>query len=155
LSFSAEGFKFFSVQQKWIHRKNMKMLLVDDHALFRAGLRSLLQSRYPDAELVEAGDGAAAISRAEELKPDLVILDLHLPDQDGLDVCTRIRAGLPSVKIIILSGDLNLTYLDRALETGAVGYLLKLSTPEELPLAVDAVLSGKLYLCQDVNGEVL
>ena len=132
-----------------------RVLLVDDHTMFRAGLRSLMQSRYPDSTLTEAGDGATAIQRAEELKPDVVILDLHLPDQNGLQVCRLILARVPSAKVIILSGEPNLSYVNEALQAGASAYLLKTSAAEELPLAMSAALTGKLYLCPEANETVL
>jgi DNA-binding NarL/FixJ family response regulator len=134
---------------------SLSLLLVDDHAMFRAGLRSLLQSRYPDAALAEAGDGAAAIQRADEQKPDVVILDLHLPDQNGLEVARQILARSPSAKIIVISAEMNLSYATEALEAGVSAYLLKTSAPEELPLAMSAVLAGRLYLCPEANAAVL
>src|SRR5512141_1319594 len=97
---------------------SLHLLLVDDHTMFRAGLRALLHARFPDAVLTEAGDGAAAIKSADELKPDLIILDLHLPDQNGLDVSRQLQARIPSAKIIMLSGDLDLSYVSEALKVG-------------------------------------
>lgn len=133
----------------------MRLLLVDDHAMFRAGLRSLLQARYPDAGFAEAGDGAAAIKSADELKPDLIFLDLHLPDQNGIDVSRQIRSGTPSAKIIMLSGELELSYVSAALEAGVLGYLLKTGASDELPQALSAVLAGKIYLCSEANAAAL
>lgn len=123
--------------------------------MFRGGLRSLLQSRYPDAELAEAGDGAAAIRCAEEFKPDLIILDIHLPDQSGIAVAREVMAHVPSAKVIILSAEPDLRYVKEALKAGALGYLLKTNAPEELPVAMNAVLAGKLYLCSEANAAVL
>jgi DNA-binding NarL/FixJ family response regulator len=133
----------------------LRLLLVDDHAMFRAGLRSLLHSLYPDAALAEAGDGAAAIERAEEQKPDVIILDLHLPDRSGLDVARQILARSPSARIIILSGEPNLSYARESLEAGASAYLLKTNAPEQITLAMNTVLAGKLYLCPEANAAVL
>ncbi|MGO8678161.1 MAG: response regulator [Limisphaerales bacterium] len=134
---------------------SLRLLVVDDHTMFRAGLRSLLQARYPDAALAEAGDGAAAIQRADEHKPDVIILDLHLPDQNGLAVARQMLARSPSVRIIVLSAEPNLSYVKEALEAGISAYLLKTSAPEELPLAMSAVLAGKLYLCPEANAAAL
>lgn len=111
----------------------LRFLIVDDHAMFRIGIRLLLQSRYPDAELAEADDGATAVQRANELKPDLLIVDLHLPDQDGIEVSRRILACAPAAKIVILSADLDLSHVNEALKAGVSAYLLKTNTPEELP----------------------
>jgi DNA-binding NarL/FixJ family response regulator len=134
---------------------SIRLLLVDDHAMFRAGLRSLLQSRYPEAALAEAGDGAAAIQRADELKPDVIILDLHLPDGNGLEVARQILARSPAARIIVLSAEPNLSYASEALEAGVSAYLLKANAPEELPLAMSAALAGRLYLCSEANAAVL
>ena len=131
-----------------------RFLVVDDHAMFRAGLRSLLQSQYADAELAEAGDGRAAIECARQFRPQIILLDLHLPGLDGIEVTRQILAFLPA-KIILLSADSNLAYVSGALKAGAMAYLLKTSSPEELPRAVSAVLEGKLYLCHEANAAVL
>ncbi len=131
------------------------LLLVDDHALFRAGLRSLLTVHCPDAVLAEAGDGAAAISAAAERKPDLVILDLNLPDQNGLEVARQIVVHSPGSRIIILSADSDLYYVKEALEIGVLGYLLKTNAPEELLRAISAVLAGKIFLSPVANAAVL
>jgi len=125
----------------------MRILLVDDHAMFRGGARSILQARYPDAVIAEAGSGTAALALISEFKPDVVIMDLHLPDGDGIEVTARLLAELPSTKIIMVSGESDLAYVDQALQKGAAGYLLKTGDPEELTQAVDAVLAGKLHLC--------
>ena len=133
----------------------LRFLIVDDHAMFRIGIRLLLQSRYPDAELAEADDGATAIQRAIELKPDLLIVDLHLPDQDGIEVSRQILAGAPSAKIVILSADLDLSHVNEALKAGVSAYLLKTNAPEELPQAINTVLAGNLYLCAEANAAAL
>jgi DNA-binding NarL/FixJ family response regulator len=134
---------------------NPRFLLVDDHAIFRAGLRAMIQSRYADAELAEAGDAAAAVKLAEDLKPDLIVMDIHLPDQNGLETSRQILAHSPSAKIIILSAEPDLSYVKDALKTGVLAYLLKTDAPEELPAAMEAVLAGKLYLCPAANEAVL
>jgi DNA-binding NarL/FixJ family response regulator len=132
-----------------------RILLVDDHPMFRSGLRSLLQSRCPETELTEAGDGAAAIKCAEALKSDLIILDIHLPDQNGIEVARQLLARMPATKIIILSAEANLAYVSQALQAGVSGYLLKMSVLEELLRAMSAVLAGTIYLCPEANAVVL
>jgi len=123
--------------------------------MFRAGLRSLLKSQYPDADLEEAADGASALERARQFAPDIIVLDLHLPDWNGIEVTRQVLAQSASPKIIILSGEANLSFVNEALKAGAVSYLLKTSAPEELPRAVAAVQAGKLYLCPEANAAVL
>jgi DNA-binding NarL/FixJ family response regulator len=133
----------------------MRILLVDDHAMFSAGTRRLLESYYANAEVAEAGSGEAAMARLKEFKPDAVIMDLHLPDGNGIEVSGRILEQMPAVKIILLSGDSDLSHVDRALKKGIAGYLLKASAPEELARAVGVVMSGKIYLCPEANATVL
>jgi DNA-binding NarL/FixJ family response regulator len=134
---------------------SLRILLVDDHAMFRAGLRSLLQSSFPDADLHEAGDGIAALHQAAQLNPDLVILDLHLPDQNGIGVARRLMTSCPAIKIIILSAESDLSYAHEAIKMGVSGYLLKSSPPEEMRHAIDAAMAGKLHLCPEANESVL
>ena len=119
-----------------------RFLLVDDHAIFRAGVRSLIESRHPDAELAEAGDGAAAIALAEEQEPNVIVIDLHLPDQNGIEVSRQILARSASARIIIISGESNLSYVHEALKAGVSAYLLKTGAAEELPQAINAALAG-------------
>jgi DNA-binding NarL/FixJ family response regulator len=132
-----------------------RFLLVDDHAMFRAGLRSLLKSLYPDAEFRETGDGTGALIGVQEFKPDLMLLDLHLPDQSGLQVARQVLAGSARIKIIVLSGESELSYVQEALKTGVSAYLMKTSASEELPRAISAVLEGRLYLCPETSAVVL
>ena len=126
------------------------ILLVDDHNIFRAGLRSLLQFQDPSAIILEAADGATARQIDQESNPDLIVLDLQLPDQHGMEVARHILARRPEAKVIILSGEPDLSYAGEAYSTGAMAYLLKGSTPEELPRAVKTVLRGELYACPEV-----
>lgn len=102
----------------------MRILIVDDHALFRDGLRSLLTAR--DLEVVgEAGDGEEAIRLAWELKPDIVLMDLMMPEMDGLEATKRLAAELPEVKVIVLTAADDDAKLFEAIKSGAKGYLLK------------------------------
>jgi len=102
----------------------MRILIVDDHALFRDSLRSLLTAR--DLEVVgEAGDGKEAIRLAWELKPDIVLMDLMMPEMDGLEATKRLAAELPEVKVIVLTAADDDAKLFEAIKSGAKGYLLK------------------------------
>ena len=102
----------------------MRILIVDDHALFRDSLRSLLTAR--DLEVVgEAGDGEEAIRLAWELKPDIVLMDLMMPEMDGLEATKRLAAELPEVKVIVLTAADDDAKLFEAIKSGAKGYLLK------------------------------
>lgn len=130
-------------------------LLVDDHALFRAGLRALLATHFPEVACLETGDGEGAIARARELNPDLIILDLHLPDRNGLDVARQILDRSQPPRILILSAEADLSFAVRALQEGVCGYLLKSCVLEQLVEAIRAVLAGRLYVCPEANAAVL
>ncbi len=134
---------------------NVKILLVDDHVVLRSGLRQVLAQR-PDLVLAgEASSGSQALELVRELGPDLVLLDIHLPDIDGVEVSRRILRDHPSVKVVIFSSDTARELVDELLEIGVCGYLSKTSTVEELIAAIDSVMAGKLYLSADVSGGIL
>jgi DNA-binding NarL/FixJ family response regulator len=133
-----------------------RILLVDDHAMFRAGARLLLQALPDDVVVVgESSTGAAAIDLARELNPDIVLLDLHLPDLSGLEDARQLLARCPALKIIILSAESELSFINQALEAGVLAYLLKASASEELPRALSAVLAGRLYLSPELTPLIL
>jgi two-component system response regulator NreC len=142
-------------QEKWKNQTIMRFLLVDDHKLFRAAVRLLLLRCCPAAEIVEVGSGHAAKERLDDLKPDLIIMDLHLPDGDGIEFSAQILARFPDVRVIILSADSDLSHVKRALRQGISGYLLKVSAPEELARAIGVVTAGDFYLCPEANAEVM
>jgi len=113
-------------------------------------------SQLPEFTLLgEASNGATALTLAVELKPDLIIMDIHLQDMDGLEVTREILKALPATKIIIFSADLNREIVDKALESGACGYLWKGSAAEELVRAINMVLTGRLYLSPEVSVGIL
>ena len=123
-----------------------RILLVDDHAVVREGLVSLLQ-RQSDLQVVaEAADGASAIRLYREHRPDLVVLDLRLPDMDGVEVTSAIRAEFPQARLLVLSSFDGDEDIYRALKAGARAYVLKDSTREELLAAVRTVAAGQRSL---------
>lgn len=108
----------------------IRLLVVEDQLLFREGLKSLLK-QHPDLQVIgEATTGAEAIELAINHVPDIILLDLNLPDMDGIEVCTRIKTLVPVTRIIILTVNKDLSHLLRALKAGACGYLTK-DTPSE------------------------
>jgi len=134
---------------------NPKILLVDDDPLVLQGLRKAV-AEHPGLTLVgEASTGALALELARTLTPDLVVMDIHLPDRNGIDISRQMLSVLPALKIIIFSSETARPWVDKALQAGVCGYLSKISPAEELIRAVDLVMEGKLYLSPDVTGDIL
>ena len=123
-----------------------RILLVDDHAVVREGLVSLLQRQSDLLVVAEAADGASAIRLYRQHRPDLVVLDLRLPDMDGVEVTAAIRAEFPQARLLVLSSFDGDEDIYRALKAGARAYVLKDSTREELLAAVRTVAAGQRSL---------
>jgi DNA-binding NarL/FixJ family response regulator len=123
-----------------------RILLADDHPILRAGLRTLLDAQ-PDMHVVgEAGDGAEAIERAKELRPDIIIMDIAMPKMDGLEAMRRIRdLGLPC-KMLALTMHAEAEYLFKVLEDGGSGYVLKQGVDSDLFEAIRTVMAGNVFL---------
>jgi two-component system, NarL family, response regulator NreC len=122
-----------------------RILLADDHGIVRKGLRFLLE-REPDMEVVgEAGDGRDAVRLAEELKPNVIVMDIAMPQWNGIDATAAIVKKDPSTGVIILSVHSDESYILRALNAGAKGYLLKDSAEADLIRAVQTVAQGKPF----------
>ena len=131
------------------------VLLADDHTIVRDGLRYLLEAQ-PDIEVVgDAADGREAVKLATLLKPDIVIIDITMPELNGIEATYQIRQLCPSTRIIILSMHANTRHIARALEAGAQGYLIKESAGIEVVEAVRAVFAGHNYLSQTVSDTVV
>ena len=124
----------------------IRVLLADDHAVLRAGLRALLSSQ-PDIEVVgEAATGAEAAARARELGPDIVLMDITMSGPDGLEAIRQVRQSLPQTRVLALTMHDNLNYLREVLEAGGSGYVLKKAADTELLSAIHAVHQGGTYL---------
>jgi DNA-binding NarL/FixJ family response regulator len=133
----------------------IRVLLVDDHRLFRAGLRSLLQT-LDDVEVVaQADDGREALRLVRARCPDVVLLDIMMPGLNGLDAVARIARACPRTRVIILSMSAQEEAVLRALRAGAVGYLVKAADPAELELAIRAVMRGESFLSSAVSDHVV
>ena len=129
----------------------IRLLLVDDHGVVRAGLRMYLHGQ-PDLEVVgEAGDGAAAIARVQELAPDVVLMDLQMPGMDGVDATRQIRATHPEVEVVVLTTFLDGARISTAIQAGAIGYVLKDVPPGELADAIRAAARGEVHLAPAVQ----
>jgi len=134
--------------------KRIRVLIVDDHAVVRAGLRALIEGEADTMEVVgEAAGGEYSVSLAARLRPDVVLMDLRLDERDGgidgAEATRRITAQSPTTKVVVLTSHSNRTDVHRALEAGALGYVLKAGPPEELFRAIHAAASGGLTLSPD------
>jgi len=125
---------------------NIRVLLCDDHPVVRLGLRALLNNE-PDMQVVgEAGTGRQAITLTEELHPDVVVMDITMPEMDGLEATRRIRAICPKTHVLILTVHAQDLYLFPVLKAGAAGYVLKSTADTELVNAVRTVAQGDVFL---------
>ena len=128
-----------------------RILLVDDHALVRAGIRALLET-LPRVEVVgETGDGLEAVQLAQDLAPDAVLLDITLPGLNGLEVVGRLARLDASPSVLMLSMHASPEYAARAFAAGAAGYLNKDSAFDELAAALEAIGAGRRYLCRAID----
>jgi DNA-binding NarL/FixJ family response regulator len=135
--------------------KPIRVLLADDHALVRAGLRELLQ-KLPDVEVVaEAGDGREAIGLVKTALPNLVLLDITMKGLTGLEAAERIVKDFPGVKVVMLSMHANEEYVLRALRAGVSGYIIKDAAIVELELAIKAVVADETYLSPTISRSVI
>jgi DNA-binding NarL/FixJ family response regulator len=129
----------------------IRVVLVEDHALVRAGIRALLESIPGIQVLAEAGEGTQALALIDSYRPDVVLMDIALPGINGLELTAQVIAEFPPVRVIILSMYANEEYVAEALRAGATGYLLKNASTPELALAVQAVARGESYLSPPVS----
>jgi DNA-binding NarL/FixJ family response regulator len=133
----------------------LRILLVDDHSLVRAGMRSLLRD-IADVEVVaEASDGAEALAAAERERPDVVLMDIAMKGMNGLEAAARLRERQPEARIIILSMHTSEEYVLLALRAGAAAYLIKDSATSELELALKSVMRGETYLSPAISRQVV
>ena len=135
--------------------KTARVLLADDHALVRAGIRSLLEKMTGIEVVAEAGDGYEALELTKKHFPNVVLMDIAIPGLNGLEALARATKEFPAVKVIILSMHANEEYVLRALRSGACGYLLKDAAVTELELALRAVTRGETYLSPRISKRII
>ncbi len=132
-----------------------RVLLADDHTLVRAGIRSLLNTIAGVEVVAEAKNGRQALGLAKLHQPDLVILDVSMPDLDGLETAGQIRQDFPNCRVIILSMHASPDFVVRAMQFGVAGYLLKDAAAGELETAIRAALRGDVYLSPQISKQVV
>lgn len=134
---------------------NVTVVLADDHRIMRQGLRALLE-KQPDMQVVgEAEDGRAAVDLVREVRPDLVVMDLTMPELNGIEATRQITARDSDVRVLALSMHSDKRFVTGALGAGACGYLLKDCATEELVEAIHAVVANRTYLSPGIAGMVL
>jgi len=127
-------------------QERIRVMLVDDHEVVRRGLRGFLELQ-PDIEVVgEAGDGAIGVTLAAELSPDVILMDLLMPNMDGLTAIARIKQADPGIEVIAVTSFIEEEKVTTALEAGASGYLLKDADAEEVAAAIRAAHAGEVHL---------
>jgi DNA-binding NarL/FixJ family response regulator len=130
-----------------------RVLLADDHRMVAEGLKSLLSAEFDLVGVVE--DGRALIEAARMLRPDVIVADITMPHLNGIDALVQLKRDDMGVRVVFLTMHLEVAYARRAVEAGALGYVLKHSAPAELIAAIRAALDGKTWLTPAVAGEVL
>ncbi|TAN40882.1 MAG: response regulator transcription factor [Nitrospirae bacterium] len=133
----------------------IKIFLTDDHEMLRQGLRSLFEREADISVAGEAGSGAETLAKLAAVKPDLLLLDLMLPDMSGMEVLEKARQAFPGLRIIILSMYDNKVHLLEALQRGADGYIIKGSSGVTLLQGIRTVMSGRRYVCPPLTDYLL
>ena len=132
-----------------------RILIVEDHALLRHGLRALLTLQAEYRVVGEAVDGREAVLKAMDLQPDLIVMDLSLPGMSGVDATAQIRRRLPQQRVLALSEYDNEIHASEALRAGCAGYVMKHASPDELLLAVRTVLVGRRFISPEMTNLLL
>jgi two-component system, NarL family, response regulator NreC len=135
--------------------KKLRILIADDHGLVRRGIREVLHSRPGWRVVGEAANGHEAVAKAIELKPDVAVVDIGMPELDGIEAARQIREAVPETKILILTMNESDNLIRRALDAGANGYVLKSDLTDTLPKAMEAIIAGKRFLTPKVSEIVL
>ena len=133
----------------------LRIVLADDHVMLREGLKSLVNAQ-PDMEVVgEADDGRAALERAQELRPDVIVMDISMPELNGIQATEQLKGRSRGTKVLVLTAYDEVGYIRQLLEAGASGYVLKKAAAEELVKAIRAVAAGGVYLDPTLAGKVV
>jgi len=131
------------------------ILIIDDHPLFREGLKTIVERDKRFKVVGEAGNGRQGLKMARQLKPDLSVVDISLPDINGVQVATEMRSYLPETKIMIVSMHSKIDYIAEAFQAGATGYVAKDSASDRLIQGIESVLKGEYFLDSAVSHQVV
>lgn len=134
--------------------KKIRLLLADDHAIVRAGIRQFLEAEADIDIVAEASDGEEALTLIEQYHPDVVVLDIQMPKMTGIEITRWVRANLPDVGVLILTAYDDEPYVLSVLQAGANGYILKTASPDEILKSVREVYAGKAVLDTAITGVV-
>lgn len=137
------------------HTEAIRVLLVEDHTIVREGLRAMLAMRSEIEVVGESADGLSAVEEAKRLRPDVIVMDLNLPKQGGLDATRAIREALPDTRVLVLSMYGGAEHVRPALRAGASGYLVKGTGVAELVSGILSVAKGQAYFSHDVAAHLL
>lgn len=124
----------------------IRILIADDHAIIRRGLREILLEEFTNASVIEVDDTESLLSKVRNNELDIVITDLSMPGRSGLEALQEIKSQYPKLPVLVLSAHSEDQYAVRVIKAGAAGYLMKESAPDELPIAVNKALQGKKYI---------
>jgi DNA-binding NarL/FixJ family response regulator len=133
----------------------LRVLLAEDHEMVREGIKLLINRQLDMETIGEAGNGRAAVALAQELKPDVIVMDISMPEMNGLKATGQLKKLCPEIKVLTLTRHADDAYLRKLLKAGASGYLLKKSASGELVRAIRTVVAGDIYLDPAVTGRVV
>jgi DNA-binding NarL/FixJ family response regulator len=134
---------------------SIRVLLVEDHVILREGIRKLVEAQQDMQVVAEASDGHAAVALAAQHAPQVVVMDISMPDLNGVEATRQIVEQRPGVKVVALTMHSNHSFIAEMLKAGASAYLLKKSPGAELVTAIRTVLKGQIYLSPDITGSVV
>lgn len=136
-----------------IHKKTI--LIIDDHPLFREGLKAIIGRNHRFEVVGEAGNGCEGLQMTKEFKPDLVLVDMSLPDQSGIQLTYELKNVSPKTRIMIITMHSKVDYIVKAFQAGATGYVVKESASERLLQGIETVLTGEYFMDSSVSHKVI